>query len=124
MCPRQKHQAIVRELGLARRTARRFLRAGSGGDLLAKPRAGRPSILDPFTDCLHQGWNDGCTCANTLLDEIRALGCRDTYATLSSYLRTLRTAGRAPTSPRMPKVRHITSSCSRNCFSRCGGRHS
>jgi Transposase/zinc-finger of transposase IS204/IS1001/IS1096/IS1165 len=104
-------KAIGWELRLARETVRRFVRARTVEDLLSKAGIGsRPSILDEFTDHLHQRYNDGVTSATQLLAEIRALGYLGSYGTLRNYLRpfkTLRTA--PPVAPRPPKVRHIAS---------------
>jgi transposase len=99
-------RAIMRDLGLSRGTVRRFARADHVDDLLAKPHAGRPSILDGYLDYLHRRFNEGAT-GTQLFTEIRALGYRGSAATLRTYLRPFRATRTAPPAPRPPKVRKI-----------------
>ena len=100
---------IVRQLGLARETVRRFYYASSVDELLGAPRAGRPTMLDEFAEYLHERFNDGCTSAAALYEELRALEYRGSYSSVHDYLRPLRTVGVAPASKQVPKVRRITS---------------
>jgi hypothetical protein len=73
-------KTIMRELGLAEETVRRFCRADPVDDLLAKRRAGQPSILDAFKPFPHQAWNDGCRNVLDLHRQITVLGYRGTYS--------------------------------------------
>jgi transposase len=100
---------IMAELGLARGTVRRFARAASAEDLLAKAR-GRPSVLDDFKPYLHQRWNAGCTSMQQLHAEITQAGYPGSYYTVRNYLQPFRATGTIPPpAARPPKARHVAS---------------
>uniref|UniRef100_UPI003975E1AC ISL3 family transposase n=1 Tax=Rhodococcus rhodochrous TaxID=1829 RepID=UPI003975E1AC len=101
--------AICRELGLARNTVRRFYRAADVTELLGAPRAGRPRLLDEFSEYLHARFNDEQCSASVLYEELRTMGYRGGYTTVRDYVRLLRQAGAAPIRKPVPKVRQITS---------------
>ncbi|MFB7860276.1 hypothetical protein [Rhodococcus qingshengii] len=69
-------RTIAHQLGLARETVRSFYYASSVDELLGAPRAGRPTMLDVFAVHLHERFNDGCTSAAALYEELRTLGYR------------------------------------------------
>ncbi len=89
---------IARELELERNTVRRFLRAKSLDELLAKTTS-RVTLLDGFEPYLHRRWNEGCTDAARLFAEIRDAGYRGSALTVRRYLHPFRATLRAPDEP-------------------------
>ncbi|MFJ1708494.1 ISL3 family transposase, partial [Kitasatospora sp. NPDC088346] len=120
---RERHQAvhtlldqglsrreISRRLGLARGTVRRFAHAAAPEELVVGKWQGRTSVLDDFKPYLHQRWQEGCTTAKTLFDEIKAAGYTGGLTVLRDYLRPLRSGAQPQDrSTRPPSVRDVTS---------------
>jgi transposase len=101
---------IMRETGLAKETVRRFYRAASAVELLAKIRDGRPSLIDDYKPYLHQRWNEGCTNVRQLHAELSDRGYRGGYGTIRDYVQPFRKAGAAPPAvPGPPKARDLAS---------------
>ncbi len=102
-------RAVAKELGLSRGTVRRFARAETADELSTGKWQGLPSILDPFKPYLHTRWQEGCTNARTLFEEIKAAGFSGQCTIVREYLRPLRSgldpAGRAA---KPPSVREVT----------------
>ena len=103
-------KAIMRELGLAKETVRKFYRASSVEEVTATSRVGRPSVLDGFKPYLHERFNAGLTNVSALFREIREQGYRGSRGTVADYLAPFRILGAAPApTPAAPKVRHVAS---------------
>jgi transposase len=100
----------MRETGLAKETVRRFYRAATVDELLAKVRDGRPSLLDDYKPYLHQRWNEDCTNVRQLHAELRERGYKGGYGTIRDYVLPFREAGAAPPAvPGPPKARDLAS---------------
>jgi transposase len=101
---------IMRETGLAKETVRRFYRAATVDELLAKVKDGRPSLLDDHKPYLHQRWNEGCTNVRQLHAELKERGYKGSYGTIRDYVLPFREAGAAPPAvPGPPKARDLAS---------------
>jgi hypothetical protein len=73
------------ELGLSRKTVRRFARAASPEELLASDGTGKQaSILDEHAAYLRERWNSGCTNAAQLWAELRDRGYPEARPTSAS----------------------------------------
>ncbi|WP_280385066.1 ISL3 family transposase, partial [Nocardia wallacei] len=103
--------AIGRELGLSRGTTRRFARAESADELLVNNRLGyRVSILEAYKPELHRRWNEGCTNATQLFEEIKARGYQGSEKLVRNYLQPFRALTHAPSAPpKPPTVRKVVS---------------
>ncbi|OXR40304.1 hypothetical protein B7C42_07642 [Nocardia cerradoensis] len=101
--------AISRQLGLARGTTRRFARAESADELLVNNRTGyRISVLEPYKPDLHRRWNEGCTNATQLFQEIQARGYQGSEKMVRTYLQPFRTRAHIPDPrPKPPTVRKV-----------------
>jgi transposase len=101
---------IARETGLAKETVRRFYRAATVDELLAKVRDGRPSLLDDYKPYLHQRWNEGCTNVRQLHADLRERGFKGGDGTIRDYMLPFRESGTAPPAvPGPPKARDLAS---------------
>ena len=83
-------RAIARELGVDRKTVRRFAHATTGDEAVARAIS-RPTVLDRYQPHLHRRWTQGCRDAAMLHAEITALGYRGSLRTVYRYLQPLRT---------------------------------
>jgi transposase len=98
---------ISRQLRLDPHTVRRFADASSVEDLLVNAGP-RDSVIDAFRPYLHQRWNEGCTDATVLYQEIRQLGFTGSDKTVRRYVHPFRATITAPppiAAP--PKARHV-----------------
>jgi transposase len=102
-------RAIARELGVDRKTARRFAYAATGDEAVARAIS-RATVLDRYQPHLHRRWNEGCHDTAILHAEITALGYRGSLRTIYRYLQPLR-SGTAPAAltPSALKIGEVTS---------------
>jgi transposase len=112
--------AIAEELGLERKTVRKYLHAPDCPQPQRRPS--RPSLLDPYKPYLLERWNAGCRNAMQLLREIEAKGFGGKRSIVRAFLTQLRKAqglrprSRNPSGPRIvgdptqrpPTLRHLT----------------
>jgi transposase len=102
-------RAIARELGVDRKTARRFAQAATADQAVARA-VSRPTVLDRYQPHLHRRRNEGCRDTAVLHAEITALGYRGSLRTIYRHLQPLRTgADPAALAPAALKVSEVTS---------------
>ncbi|OIJ91760.1 transposase [Streptomyces sp. MUSC 14] len=89
-------------------TVQRFAHARTPEALFQGQWQDHPTKLDMFKSYLHQRWEDGCTNAWKLWEEITDRGYRGGYAAVRDYLRPLRTVPRTP-AIRPPSARTVSS---------------
>lgn len=98
-------RAIQRQLGMTSRTVKRYADAAKPEDLFTGQWQARTSVLDEYKTYLDDRWNEGCTNAWKLWEEIVPLGYRGSYQRVRAYLRQKRTSPRPVTArPPSPQV--------------------
>lgn len=95
-------RAIATQVGLERKTVRKYLRTPVSAIVTHQPRQ-RQSLLDPYQDYILARWNAGCRNAMQILREITAQGYQGKRSMVRALLTTLRKAqGLAPRSRSIP----------------------
>ncbi|MGW7409994.1 transposase [Streptomyces sp. NPDC054833] len=81
----RSYSSAARELGLDRRTVRKYARARTWHEVVRRPPR-RPSALDPYLNYLQQRWDEGEHSAKILHQELLAKSSspRATWATISA----------------------------------------
>lgn len=102
-------QVIAQTLGLDRKTVRRYAHAAAPDDAYAGTGSGRYGPVHPYLPYLYQRWNEGCTDAAQLWEEIRTRGYGGSKRTVRRHLQDVRVSGKpAPTKPSELTVRKAT----------------
>ncbi|UQA97641.1 ISL3 family transposase [Streptomyces halobius] len=83
------YSAVSRELGLDRRTVRKYARARTWQEVMRRPPR-KPSTLDPYRDYLQQRWDEGEHNAMVLHEELRNKGYLGHYQRVKMALAPLR----------------------------------
>lgn len=83
------YSAVARELGLDRRTVRKYARARTWQEVMRRPPR-KPSTLDPYLDYLQQRWDEGEHSAKILHEELRAKGYLGHYQRVKMAVAPLR----------------------------------
>ncbi|MFE0552065.1 ISL3 family transposase [Streptomyces pilosus] len=98
-------RAIGRQLRMTSRTVKIFADAATPEDLFRGQWQGRPSKLDAFKPYLDDRWNQGCTNAWTVWEEIVPRGYQGSYQHVRAYFREKRTSPNSITArPPSPRV--------------------
>ncbi|MFC9863042.1 MULTISPECIES: hypothetical protein [unclassified Streptomyces] len=98
-------RAIGRHLQMTSRTVKLLADAATPEDLFQGQWQGRPSKLDAFKPYLDGRWNQGCTNAWRVWEEIVPLGYQGSYQRVHAYFREKRLSpGLVTARPPSPRV--------------------
>ncbi|MEU5431690.1 ISL3 family transposase [Streptomyces olivoreticuli] len=99
-------RSIVRQLHMTHRTVKRLADATVPEDLFQGQWQNRPTVLDEYKPYLDDRWNQGCTNAWKLWEEIVPFGYKGSYQRVRAYLREKRFSP-GPISARPPTPRTV-----------------
>ncbi|WP_455678890.1 ISL3 family transposase [Streptomyces avidinii] len=101
-------RSIGRQFQMTHRTVKSLADAAKPEDLFrGQWQHNRTSVLDEYKPYLDERWDEGCTNAWKLWEEIVPLGYRGSYGRVSAYLRAKRTSPR-PVAAQPPAPRVVT----------------
>ncbi|WP_342354250.1 ISL3 family transposase [Streptomyces inhibens] len=101
-------RSVTRQLGMTLNTILRFSRAATAEEMFTGQWQSRATRLDDYKPYLDQRWQEGCSNAWKLWEEIREQGYPCGYASVRAYVsRTLRGKPQ-PVGPRPPSARAVT----------------
>ncbi|MDF2273479.1 ISL3 family transposase [Streptomyces coacervatus] len=101
-------RSVARQLGMTLNTILRFSRAATPEELFTGQWQSRSTRLDAYKPYLEQRWQEGCTNAWKLWEEIKEQGYPHGYGNVRNYVsRTLRTKPQR-VGPRPPSARTVT----------------
>ncbi|MFJ5018511.1 transposase [Streptomyces griseoluteus] len=99
-------RSIQRQLGMTWRTVKQLADAAKPEDLFTGQWQNRPSVLDDYKPYLDNRWDEGCTNAWKLWEEILPLGYKGSYQRVRAYPHDKRTSPR-PVAARPPSPRAV-----------------
>ncbi|MCY0932171.1 transposase [Streptomyces sp. H27-H1] len=85
----RSHSSVARELGLDRRTVRKYACARTWQEVMRRPPR-KPSTLDPYLDYLQQRWDEGQHSAKILHEELQTKGYLGHYQRVKMAIAPLR----------------------------------
>ncbi|MFJ2109797.1 ISL3 family transposase [Streptomyces microflavus] len=101
-------RSIGRQLHMTHRTVKSLADAAKPEDLFTGPyRYNRATAVDEYKPYLDKRWDEGCTNAWKLWEEIIPLGYTGSYGIVSAYIRKKRTSPR-PVTAQPPTPRAVT----------------
>ncbi|MFL4953237.1 ISL3 family transposase [Streptomyces sp. MMS24-I31] len=99
-------RSVQRQLGKTWRTVKQLADAATPEELFTGQWQNGPSVLDDYKPHLDDRWNEGCTNAWKLWEEIVPLGYKGSSQRVRAYLHDKRTAQR-PVTARSPSPRTV-----------------
>ncbi|ANZ15374.1 IS6 family transposase [Streptomyces noursei ATCC 11455] len=104
----RSRRSIGRQLHMTHRTVKSLADAAKPEDLFrGQWQNNRTSVLDEYKPYLDDRWNEGCTNAWKLWEEIAPLGYKGTYGIVSAYIRKKHTSPQ-PVTAKPPSSRTVS----------------
>ncbi|WP_329585164.1 transposase [Streptomyces sp. NBC_01362] len=100
-------RSVARQLGMGLNTILRFSRATTPEELFTDQWQSRATKLDAYKPYLDQRWQEGCTNAWKLWEEIKEQGYPDGYGNVRNYVSTTLRGKPHPVGPRPPSARAV-----------------